>query len=577
MLSAFRPHSRLRILAMLSLAIMAVFAVRLFYLQVIEHGRYSILADSEQVKRLAVPATRGEIYMMDDGQPVKVVLNNTVYTVFVDPQYVDKKQEVIDAVREIAGGNTVDKFARLLDRTDTRYQVVARNVSLKQAELLKKRELKGLGFQAESERVYPEAKLGAQVLGFVNWEGKGQYGIEGAFDEELKGKSGILQSVTDVSNVPLTIGNRNIDIPPQNGVNLALTIDRNVQSYTEQALMSGLRKLGAPYGSAVVMDPQSGKVLAMANVPTFNPAKYFTVRDARAFSNAVISTPYEPGSVVKTFTVATGIDTGTITPYSTYNNTDYIQIEDRTITNATKGQTGIITFDHAYTWSLNTGMVTIAKRLGDGAIDSKARQTMYDYFHDKFGLGEMTGIELSGESPGIIDKPNTGNGDAVRYSNMSFGQGMNPTMLQVAAGFSSVINGGTYYQPTVIEGTVGSDGTLTPAKQKTPRENVIQSSTSRQVRKMAERARKAFYSAGDRKGYHIGGKTGTSQAIVNGKYTFDETTGTYIGFGGDTKPKYVIMIQASGPNRAIAGGDVIPIFTDISNWMIDYLKLQPKG
>ena len=577
MLSAFRPNSRVKFLAIGIFLIMAVFVVRLFYLQVIDHNKYVTRANSEQIKRLSIPANRGEIYMIDEDKPVKVVLNETVYTMFVDPQYVDNKAEVIKTTRDIAGGNTVSNFAKLLDRKDTRYQIVARNVTRKQAELIKKKDLKGVGFQAVSRRVYPEKTLGSQVLGFVNNEGKGQYGVEENYNDALTGKPGLLQSVTDVSNVPLTIGNRNIDIPAQNGKNIVLSIDRNIQAYAEQALSSGLKKLGATKGSVLVMDPQTSKVLAMSNVPTYNPGQYYKVKDAQAFNNDIISTPYEPGSVMKTFTVATGIDTGTITPYSRYNNTDYIQVDDRTITNATKGQTGSITFDHAYTWSLNTGMVTIAKLLGGGEINSRARNILYNYYHNKFGLGQATGIELAGEATGILDKPNFGDGDAVRYSNMIFGQGMDPTMIQVASAFSSVMNGGTYYHPTIYAGEVSGDGDFTAAKPKAPVEHVISTNTSNQVRKMAIRARSAFYGANDKKGYMIGGKTGTSQTIVNGEYTFDQTVGTYLGFGGDTKPRYVIMVQASAPGKAIAGDMPIPIFTDISNWMIDYLKLQPKG
>lgn len=561
-----------------SVFLMAVFVVRLFYLQVIEHSKYSILADAEQVKRLTIPATRGEIYMEDNGTPVKVVLNETVYTMFVDPKIITDPEAVKDVIREVAGGNTVDGFAKLVDKKDTRYQVVAKNVTRRQAELIKKKELAGIGFQAVVRRVYPEGTLAAQTLGFVNYDQKGQYGIEGRFDKQLRGKDGMLQSVTDVSNVPLTIGNRNVNIPAQNGANIVLTLDRNVQAYTEKALSDGLRKIGATDGSVIVMDPNDGSVLAMANFPTYNPSKFAKVTNANAFNNAVVSDPYEPGSVVKTFTVATGINTNTITPQSTYVNTDYITIDDRTITNATKGQTGTISIQHALTWSLNTGMVTVAQRLGGGTINRQARNTMYSYFHDRFHLGQMTGIETTGEVPGELIPPTAVEGNAVRYSNMSFGQGMNPTMIQVAAGFSSLINGGTYYYPTIIKGNLNDDGDIVPAKQKKPQENVINASTSATMRTMILKARREFYAGNDRKGYDIGGKTGTSQDIVNGEYTFDETTGTYIGFGGDTKPKYVIMVRVSSKGRALNGGDhALPIFTDISNWMIDYLKLQPKG
>jgi cell division protein FtsI/penicillin-binding protein 2 len=245
--------------------------------------------------------------------------------------------------------------------------------------------------------------------------------------------------------------------------------------------------------------------------------------------------------------------------------------------NATKGQTGIITFDHAYTWSLNTGMVTIAERMGNGSINSKARGVMYDYFHNRFHLGQKTGIELANEQPGIIEKPDTGDGDAVRYSNMSFGQGLDLNMVQVSSAFCSVINGGNYYYPTVIAGQVNQAGEFMAAQPKAPEKNVISASASTQVRDMAVRARNTFYAKHDKPGYMIGGKTGTSQAIINGEYSFDQTTGTYLGFGGDSKPRYVIMVRVWRPNIAVEAQTVIPIFTDISNWMIDYLKLEPKG
>ena len=578
MLRDFRTSGRTHTIAVIVLAIMAIFVLRLFYLQVIQHDKYVTLANSEQLKRLSIPAKRGEIYMMDGQGIVPAVLNQTVYTLFVDPKIIKPadRPKIVAAINEVAGGNTVKDFALLLDKADTRYQIVAKKINRRQAELLKKRELEGVGFQAATERVYPEKSLAAQTLGFVNFEEKGQYGVESQLNDRLTGKDGLLQSVTDVSNVPLTIGNNNIDIPAQDGDNIVLTIDRNVQSFTEQALASGIKKAGATNGSAIVMDPNSGKVLAMANLPTYNPGEFTKVTDANAFNNGVVSEPYEPGSVMKTFTLATGIDTGTVTPESTYVNTDSIQIYDQTINNATKGQTGTITMQHALNWSLNTGMVTIAQRLGDGSINKKARSTMYSYLHDKFKLDGITGLEVAGEAPGTIIPPTEVEGNAVRYSNMSFGQGLNVTMLQVATSFSAMVNGGTYYSPTIVAGTA-NDGKLTAAAAKSSHPGVIKSSTSTKMQKMIVTARNAFGDVGDRPGYVVGGKTGTSQTIINGKYTFDQTTGTYLGFGGGTTPKYVIMVQVSGKGRIFSGNDARPIFTEISNSMIDYLKLQPKG
>lgn len=570
--------SRTRILAILVIALMAIFVMRLFYLQVIKHDEYVARAQQEQVKRLTIPASRGLLYAMDGDKPVQLVMNETVYTVFADPQVVANKQKVIDEVRGVAGGTMRANARELLDKKTSRYEILATKLSRQQAELLKKKKLAGIGFQAVSQRVYPEGGLAAQTLGFVNSEGDGQYGVEGKLNDRLQGKDGVLQSVTDVSNVPLTIGDNNINTPAKNGDNVVLTIDRNIQSYAEQALAAGLKRTKAEKGSVMIMDPQSGKVMAMANLPTYKPSEFTKVTDGSVFNNAAISAPYEAGSVIKTFTVATGIDKDVISPDSTFVNTDSITVGGKKISNATKGQTGTITMQRALNYSLNTGMVTVAQRLGDGKnINLQARNTMYNYFHDKLRLGEQTGIELSGEAGGNIVQPDDKNGAEVRYSNMSFGQGMDVTMVQVAAAFSSIMNGGTYYKPTVVGGTI-NDNKFEQQQPIVIESGVVSQSTSDRVRDMVHTARSTFYSGNDRSGFEVGGKTGTSQTIVNGNYTDDQTIGTYLGYGGDDKPRYVIMVQVSGKNMNLEGGKhAMPIFTDISNWMIDYLKLQPKG
>ena len=575
--------SRTRLLAIVCVSIMAIFIVRLFYLQVIRHDYYVTQANQEQLKRLVIPAARGEIYAMDGSTPVKLVLNETVYTVFVDPSVVTEPKAVVEAIRSIAGGNARDNLDELVTKKkindkEIRYQIVATKVTRAQAELMKKRNLKGLGFQAVSQRVYPEGQLAAQTLGFVDNDGKGQYGVEQYMNKRLVGKDGLLQAVTDVSNVPLTIGKNSINKPAQNGDNIVLTIDRNIQSYTEKALADGLARTHATNGSAIVMDPQTGKVLAMANLPTYDPGQY-NVADPQAYNNGVVSEPYEAGSVFKTFTVATGLDKGVIEPNSTYVNTDSIKVEDQTIVNAALGHTGTITIQDALNFSLNTGMVTIAQRLGDGSqITKGARDTIYDYYHNKFGLGSLTGIQVSGEQEGRVISPEEQEGNAVRYSNMVFGQGLDITMVQVAAGFSALVNGGTYYSPTVIDGVMKDDGQLAPEKALAPRPSTVSKTTSDKLRNMIYTARQSL-KPGDRAGYYVGGKTGTSQTIENGHYVFNQTIASYLGYGGtEDSSKYVIMVKLSGKNMNLEGNiHANPIFTDISNWMLDYMKIQPKG
>lgn len=577
----FAAGSRAKTIAIVTLAVMALFVARLFWIQVVQHERYVAQADSEQIKQMTLYPSRGEIYLMDGDTPRKAVMNERVYTVWADPTQVKDKAAVTEALNKIAGGNVRANFAQYLDTPNSRYQVLATKVTRTQAELLKKENLAGIGFDAVTQRTYPEGELAAQVLGFVNTEGKGVYGIEQANDARLKGENGLLKTVTDVRDVPLTIGDKNIRQPAVDGDNLVLTIDRNIQAKTEQALVDGLERTGAKKASALVMDPNTGAVLAMANVPTFNPGETGKVTDYSVFNNETISNPYEPGSVMKTVMMATGIDQGVMSPSSTYNNTDSIKIGDvPPIQNASKGKTGVISMQDVLDWSLNTGTVTIAQWLGDGTISRKARDTMYTYYHDKFRLGEKTDIELANEQGGVVIPPTEVQGNAVRYANMTFGQGLDVTTLQMASAFSAVINGGVYRQPSIIAGTLAEDGTIKKAPAKVS-EQIIKPSTSSQMREMIYGARHAFALRNpDTAGYYVGGKTSTAQTIVDGTYSFEQTVGAYLGFGGEIggMPQYVVMVEISGPDMNLQGAHHAgPIFTDISNWMINYLKLTPKG
>jgi len=572
--------SRSRILAAVVLGIVAIFVIRLFYLQIIQHDHYVALATEEQQNRFVVPAKRGEIYAKSGSTPVQLVMNEKVYTVFADPVTISDKAKVVDTMRKVAGGNVRTNFDTLLDKIDTRYQIIATKVTRVQADKIKAEGLNGIGFQEVSQRVYPEGALAGQILGFVNTTGEGSYGVEGYMNDDLKGKDGLLQVVTDVSNVPLTIGNKNIKIPAEDGKNVVLSVDRNIQSKVEAALAAGMQRTKAPLGSALVMDPRTGKILAMANLPTYSPGDYNKVEDVAQFNNNVISDPYEPGSSLKTYTLATGIDKGVVKASDTYNNTDSIKIGDNYIVgNATKGQTGIITFQRALTWSLNTGFVTIAQRLGDGnSVTLGSRQAMYEYFHDRLRLGQLTGVELANEASGTIFSPDDEQGNAVRYATMSFGQGLNTTMLQVAGGFSALINGGNYYKPTIVDGYMTNNGFEQNAAPAPIATNVVSKSTSDQIKQATHDARASSFGHTDKPGYYIGGKTGTSQVGVAGGYSNTETIGSYLGYGGGDEAEYVIMVRLSGKDRELQGArDALPIFTDISNWMLDYLKVHPKG
>lgn len=570
----FAKHSRVRILSGILTITVALIVVRLFQLQVIDHQKYRQLAYQEQVKKLTIPAHRGLIYALDHQTPAPLVMNETVYTMFVDPQVVKDDKAVLAALVGLNQDLIIGNPAEKLTQKNTRYQVLARGLSRQQAEAIKAKKLTGIGFQAVSRRIYPEGALASQVLGFVNANG-GQYGVEGKLDKRLTGENGVLEAVTDISDVPLTVGEKYTNIPARNGDNLVLSIDRNIQSQVEKILKAGLEKVGADNGSALVMNPQTGQIMAMVNYPSYSVAEFNKVKDVALFNNATVDRPYEAGSVIKVFTVAMGINEGKITPQTVFYNQDTVKVGDRTIKNAYKGKIGNITMQDALQYSLNTGMVNIISRLGGGNIDRSARNIIYNYFHDRFRLGQKTNVELP-ETAGIIIPPTEVEGNAVRYSNMSFGQGMDVTMVQVAAGFSAIINGGVYYQPTVLAGTV-ENGIFKAQTPKVIDGQVVKNTTSTQVRQMLTEARRLYYKNVDRAGYEIGGKTGTSEKIVDGKYVENQTIATYLGYGGTNRPEYVIMIRVDGKGKYLAGNtDAAPIFTDISNWLIDYLKLYPK-
>jgi cell division protein FtsI/penicillin-binding protein 2 len=573
--------NRSRVLAWCMIVIGALFIARLFYLQVVAHGYYDAEALKEHTSKFTLPAKRGLIYARDGvSSVVPLVLNEPMYTIYADPRYVKDISKTADALRQIAGGTLVGDIEKSLADKNLQYVVLARQLNDDQANLLKKQSLPGVGLQAQNKRVYPEGSLGAQLLGYVNSEGQGQYGIEQALNGELSGKPGMLKAVTDVNGIPISTDKNDVQIPAQDGKNLVLTVDRNIQAYAEQALKAGLDAAKAEHGSAVVIDPRTGAVLAMATLPTYDPSKYYEVKDYGTFANPVVSAPFEAGSVIKSLTMATGLNEGVIKPDSTYENTGSVQVDDATIKNVLQ-VSGTRTMTEVLQYSLNTGAVHVLQELSGGGnnINQSGRDKLYDYFTNRYMLGKKTGIEQSGESSGIVISPSDEQGNNVRYANMTFGQGMDNTMLQIAAAFSSVTNGGTYYQPHLVSGYMNDDGNVTNVQPHIVKSDVITESASNDLRGMLHTARAETFPGLDKAGYMVGGKTGTAQIIdpKTGKYEHSNAIGTYVGFGGNSTSEYVIMVRVVDAKIGGYAGSMAaaPIFADISNWLIDYLKIQP--
>lgn len=573
--------NRNKILRFGVIAVVAVIVARLFCIQIIDHEVWAEKAAAQQTRQNVLLAKRGEIYMLDGDEPVAVAMNSTVYTVIIDPMLAEQ-EEVEKEIGALLGDKRVAEWRDVFADKKMRYYVVARNVERRVAEKVAEADVAGVWLQANTKRVYPEGGLGATLLGFVNAEGMGQYGIEGALNDDLSGKDGLLRTVKDVNNVALSIGEDNVRIPAQDGKNVVLTIDRNLQYKVEKILAEKAGEVGFRNLSAIVMNPQNGKVLAMANIPGYDPANFGAVESAEDYINHVVEDPYEPASVCKVFAFATGLEYGVMTPDKTYQNDNVTYVDGLPIKNAVQytNLVGTTTMQTALDWSMNTGSTQVLRWLSgsETEITAQGRERLYEYYYDKFGLGKETGVELL-ESIGTVQGPHAEiYGLDATYANMTFGQNMQVTMLQVAAGLASLINGGEYFTPTVVAGEM-VEGKFVEKEEQAPVRRTVSAETSATMREMMYNTRKSWRENGtDPAGYYIGGKTGTAQAIKNGGYSFDETIATYVGFGGAEggEPEYLIMVRVWENDKKAAGdAHALPVFNALKAQVQDYLKIKP--
>ncbi|MBR3228829.1 penicillin-binding protein 2 [Candidatus Saccharibacteria bacterium] len=575
-------RQRFKILRNIVFVLIGVILVRLFFIQIIEHNAWVAKADEQHTLLETITPKRGEIYMMDDGEPVVVVLNQTMYQVVIDPT-VTKKEDIEKVVNEYVKEYTVADLNEVYNTEGLRYAIIAKNVPRETAEKIAESGIPAIWLKKTNQRVYPEGELASGLLGFVNNEGVGQYGVEGSLNKVLAGKEGLIKTTADINKVALSIGNDNIKIPAEDGENLVLSVDRGLEKGVEEIAAETVASSTATNAAVLIMDPSTGEVITMANVPTYSPGNYTEVTDASVFVNQVTDVPYEPASICKNFAFSAAINEGLMTSETTYFNQGYEIVDDWKIQNAEQRASlyGTITMKDALYWSLNTGSIYALKLLGGDTttINQTGREKLYDYYHNKFRLGQITGIELV-EAEGYIEDPNEGWGRNSTYANMTFGQNLGITMIQTATAFSAVVNGGTYHTPSVVRGVMENGEFKAKSFVEDVNDKILSDETSAMMRDMLVNNRGYKVRGGiDRPGYAIGGKSGTAQVVVNGAYddTFAQLVGSYIGFVGPTNelPKYVIMVKMWGEGQSIDSGQAMTLFDSLSNYLIDYLKIKP--
>jgi cell division protein FtsI/penicillin-binding protein 2 len=558
-----------------------VLFVKLVYLQLIMHSHYLLQATQDQTRKYEIPATRGEIYDLAGTTVTPLVLNQTLQVVWADPTEIKDKTAAVQALAGVLGGDANTYLGQI--NHAIKYVELATRVPSDQAAKVKALGLSGVGTISRDYRTYPEGTLAAQVLGFVNADGNGQYGLEGYLNKSLAGTAGEFAAKTDTNGNAIATAN-NIAKQPVDGTSYVLSIDQNIQAEAEKELEAAVKFNQSKDGSVIIMDPNTGQVKAMANYPSYDPGNYQSVKDYNLFQNLTVSDAFEPGSTMKVLTMAAGLNTCVVTPDTTYNDPGSYTVDGYQVSNAVGDKPGpnksmTIVLQN----SLNTGAMYVLRMLSGNPnnFSLAGKQTLYDYFTKYFGLGTLTGIEQAGEVQGTINSPSNNSGNDVNYANMTFGQGMTVTMIQMIDAMASIANGGKLYQPTLIDGTMNADGTETKQAPKLIRTGVISSKVQTQLNLMLEDVVHhgtgyiAYYA---NPGYAIAGKTGSAQ-IPNpsGKgYIEGANIGSFLGYAPAINPKFVIMVRIDQPKgAAFAETTTVPLFSSLTQWLFKYDAIAP--
>lgn len=542
--------------------------LRLYNLQILSRDYYEALAEGQHSIFANLIPERGEIFLKDKDGAYPVAVNKSTKLAFAVPREMNDSKNVAENLARILGLDE-EELKEKLSKKDDMYEVLKHRLSEEEIAELNNLKLDGVHLSDESFRYYPGGELAAQVLGFVGWRGEtfgGRYGIESYFDKELIGQEGKLFQNKDNSGRWIPTGKKELT-RAQNGDDLILTIDRIIQYQTEKILKSAVQKFEADRGTIIVMDPPTGKILALASYPSFDPNNYKEA-ELENFRNIAVSDAYESGSVFKTFTLASAIDDGKISPETTYVDTGAVKEAGYTMRNSDLKAYGLQTMTQVLENSLNTGVIYAEKLLGNA--------NFADYIK-RFGFGETTGIELPGESAGNIANLKNKKSD-INFFTISFGQGITVTPIQLVNAYNAIANGGTLMKPQIVDKIIHSDGS---SQEIAPQEirKVISQSTANQISQMLESV--VVNGHGKRAGvpgYKVGGKTGTAQVASTEKKGYEDgkNIGSFAGFAPIDNPQFTILVRMDDPKTVEwAESSAAPTFGELMKFLLDYKNIKP--
>jgi cell division protein FtsI/penicillin-binding protein 2 len=544
-------NRRIGLLAAAFLVLLAATLARAVWIQVVKGPEYAAMALRQHRETVVVPAARGTI-VDRTGEPLAI--GRLATTVYANPRQVDEARDLTLAAGKYLGADPAVLYPTLVDRSRG-FVYVARKADPRKVEKLEKLNYAGLGFYPEELRFYPQGPVAAQILGYAGLDNKGLEGLERSLEGTLAGRPGSQTIVKDPFGRALDVVETKAETP---GRNVRLTIDRQIQANAEDVLQATVRRWGARSGTAVVMDPQTGAILAMATAPRFNANRFATTRADRRRNRAVTDT-YEPGSTFKLVTVAAGLQEGIVSPRSSFVLPPTLKVADRTIRESHTRGTERMTVRQIVEYSSNIGTITIAQRLGEGRLAS---------WIDRFGFGKSTGIDFPGESAGFALPVDQWSGSTI--GTVPIGHGIAVTPIQMARAYSVIANGGMLVRPHLIDRIDGKD----VATRKVRR--VVSRDVSEKMLSMLRGV--VVEGTGTEAaipGYTVAGKTGTAAKIdPSGRYSTSRYVASFVGLVPASKPKLVVMVMIDEPRGGFYGGVVAaPAFREIARFNLQYLEI----
>jgi cell division protein FtsI (penicillin-binding protein 3) len=539
---------RIGLLFALFLLLLGAATARAAWLGTVKSGSLGDRAVQQQVEDLTVPARRGTIM---DRTGLELAVSEDAVTVFAHPFLIDDPAAVAARLGPLLGRPEDELLKKLSDR-DSGFVYLRRKMDASLGHRIEELGIEGIDTVVEPKRSYPQGALASQVLGLVGTENNGLSGLEYSHDDDLGGDDGHRRLVKDALGEPVSLIETD---RAERGEDLRLTLDAAIQERVE-AVLGEVGQTYQPAGAtAVVMDPRTGAILALANWPRVDANN---VGDSPPYAqqNRAIQFNYEPGSTFKAFTVAGALEDGLIEPDTQLQVPGEIQVADRTIGEAHEGGNGTMTVADVLARSSNVGTVMIGLRLGAKRFDRWVR---------RFGFSQPTGVDLPGENQGIVLDVDDYSGSSI--GNMPIGQGISVTPIQMASAFTAIANGGVKRRPYIVAGD------------RAPGKRVISRRTSERVSSMLEGVLAAGGTAPEAsvEGYTLAGKTGTAEKAEDGGYSKTDFVASFIGYAPARNPRLLVSVMVDEPRGDIYGGTVAaPAFERIMEFALPYLKIPPE-